>query len=107
LACHLYLQGSAVTAGPKFQLTGPASPTAVTLAVSPWDPIVKTTTNVATAFSSPIIVFGTIGALGVNYDVIVSGGIVNGVNAGTVALQAAANGAGTLTIQPGSWCEFK
>jgi hypothetical protein len=33
----------------------------------------------------------------------VKGTIVNGVNAGTVALQAAANGAGTLTVQP-SYC---
>lgn len=107
LACHLYLQGSATTAGPKFQLTGPAAPGAVLLGVGPFDPIAKTTTNVSSGFSVANTTLGTIGALGINYDVLVTAGIVNGTNAGTVVLQAAANGAGTLTIQPGSWCEFK
>jgi hypothetical protein len=34
-------------------------------------------------------------------------GLVNGTNAGTITLQAAANGAGTLTIQPGSYCQLQ
>src|SRR5439155_25314640 len=46
LTCKVYFQGSATTAGPKFQVTGPASPTAVALSVGPLDPIAKTTSNV-------------------------------------------------------------
>jgi hypothetical protein len=56
------------------------------------------------SFSTAITTFGTAGATGTNYVANISLGIINGANAGTVTLQAAANGAGTLTIQPGSFC---
>jgi len=101
--CHVMWQGSASTTGPKFQWTGPASPTAVVAyAHSP----VTTSTYLdapATAFSTSMPDTGTI-TTATNFVSDLTLGLVNGVNAGTVTLQAAANGAGTLTIQPGSFC---
>jgi hypothetical protein len=101
--CHILWQGSASTAGPKFQWTGPASPTAVT--ASMFSAVTATTfaEATATAFSSSMANTGTVTAT-TNFDATVTLGLVNGTTAGTVTLQAAANGTGTLTIQPGSFC---
>jgi len=101
--CHITWQGSATTTGPKFQWTGPASPTAVAANAT----IATTVTTLrlvsAVAFSSSMAQSGTITAT-TNFPAIVTVGVANGANAGTVQLQAAANGSGTLTIQPGSFC---
>lgn len=101
--CQLTWQGSATTTGPKFQITGPAAPTAV--AINAESAITATTSFMgsAVAFSSPIANTGTI-TNAVNFPASVYGSIINGANAGAIVLQAAANGAGTLTIQPGSYC---
>jgi hypothetical protein len=104
--CQIVWQGSASTAGVKFQWTGPASPTAV--AASSTFGITATTTGnaAATAFSSAMANTGTITAT-TNFAAEVSLGLVNGANAGTVQLQAASNGTGTVTIQPGSSCTLQ
>ena len=101
--CRIMWQGSAGTTGPKFQFTGPASPTAV--AAYHHSPITTSTylDSSATAFSTSMPNTGTI-TTATNFLSTVSLQLVNGANAGTVQLQAAANGAGTLTIQPGSSC---
>jgi hypothetical protein len=109
LDCKLVYQVSATTAGPKFQLTGPASPTAVVLNAEGGTgaaAYADGSTSTQTTFSNALTTFGTSGATGTNFVVNVSALIVNGVNAGTVALQAAANGAGTLTIIP-SFCRLQ
>jgi hypothetical protein len=104
--CKLVWQGSANTTGPKFQWTGPASPTAV--AATAFSNVTATTFNEvsAVAFSSSMANAGTI-TTATNFVADVTLGLVNGSNAGTVTLQAAANGAGTLTIQPGSYCQLQ
>jgi hypothetical protein len=102
--CQIVFQGTATTAGPKFQLTGPASPTTVLLAVDGGTGAAAYADAAATAFSSSITAFGTLGAGATNYVAHVSFSIINGVNAGTATLQAAAVGAGTLTIAAGSYC---
>jgi hypothetical protein len=102
--CTVVYQGTATTAGPKWQLTGPASPTTVLLAVDGGTGAAAYADVAATAFSSAITAFGTLGATSTNYVGHVAFSIVNGVNAGTVTLQAAANGSGTLTIAAGSYC---
>ena len=101
--CYIMWQGSATTTGPKFQWTGPASPTAV--AASMHSPVTTTTyiDATATAFSSSMADTGTI-TTATNFMAVVTIGLNNGTTAGTVTLQAAANGTGTLTIQPGSYC---
>lgn len=103
VTCQVMWQGSAGTTGPKFQWTGPASPTNV--AASMHSPVTTSTylDATATAFSSSMADSGTI-TTAVNLMSIVTLGLVNGANAGTITLQAAANGAGTLTIQDGSFC---
>jgi hypothetical protein len=61
--------------------------------------------SAVTAFGSPMANTGTITAT-TNFPDVITIGVVNGANAGTVQLQAAANGSGTLTIQPGSHCQW-
>jgi hypothetical protein len=57
----------------------------------------------AVAFSSSMADTGTVTAT-TNFNAVITLGLVNGTTGGAVVLQAAANGAGTLTIQPGSSC---
>ena len=101
--CRITWQGSATTSGPKYQFTGPASPTSVAVGMNS---VVTATTTIAasaTAFSTAVANTGTITAT-TNFTDVVDVGLVNGSTAGLVQLQAAANGSGTLTIQPGSYC---
>ena len=106
VTCNILWQGSAGTTGPKFQWTGPASPTAVTASMH--SPVTTATylDATATAFSSPMADTGTI-TTATNFNAVVTLGLVNGTTGGTVTLQAAANGTGTLTIQPGSFCQIQ
>lgn len=101
--CHILWQGSAGTTGPKYQFTGPASPTAV--AANAFSAVTATTVTQASAvaFASSMPNAGTV-TTATNFMDEVRVSVLNGVNDGTVQLQAAANGAGTLTIQPGSFC---
>lgn len=104
--CYILWQGSAATTGPKFQFTGPASPTAVSISM---DSAVTATSLIyasATAFSSAVANSGTV-TTATNLPAHIQFSVLNGANAGTVVLQAAANGAGTLTIQPGSYCAMQ
>lgn len=103
ITCTILWQGSAATTGPKYQFTGPSSPTSV--AANAFSAVTATTVTQAsaTAFSSAMANAGTI-TTATNFADTVRLGLINGANAGTVQLQAAANGAGTLTIQPGSYC---
>lgn len=101
--CRITWQGSAGTTGPKYQFTGPASPTAVAVGMNSIVTATTVITASATAFSSAVANSGTV-TTATNFTDTVDVSVLNGVNAGTVQLQAAANGAGTLTIQPGSYC---
>jgi len=103
VTCNITWQGSATTTGPKYQFTGPASPTAVAIN------LVSTVTTAsqlalsATALSTALANTGTITAT-TNFPDAITIAVENGTTAGTIQLQAAANGAGTLTIQPLSNC---
>lgn len=103
IRCDIIWQGSAATAGPKYEFTGPASPTKVAAAAV--SAVTATTFSqvVVTSFSSPMANAGTVTA-STNLHDTVTLGLINGANSGTVTLLAAANGSGTLTIQPGSFC---
>lgn len=107
LDCFLVWSASASTAGPKWQITGPASPTNVLIGASGGTGAAAFGDAVVTAFSSAITAFGTAGATATNFVSYINMGLINGANAGTVTLQAAANGAGTVTIQPGSFCTLQ
>jgi hypothetical protein len=104
--CTFVGQGSATTAGPKFQLTGPASPTLVKLMVDGGTNATAYANAVATGFSSANTALGTLGAGTTDFIWHVNADVVNGATAGTLALQAAANGAGTLTISGGT-CQIQ
>jgi hypothetical protein len=107
LGCQILWQSSANTAGPKFQFTGPASPTAVQYAVVQAVTATSDGTAGATAFSTSLNASGISVVVTTNEPAELSLGLVNGANAGTVTLQAAAQGVGTLTIQPGSYCQLQ
>lgn len=109
--CYLVYSASVATAGPKIQFTGPASPTAVLYTtqfnlVSSGSAPTYAESPAAVAFSTSQTA-GTAVTATTNQAVRIQFGVVNGVNAGTLQLQAAANGVGTLTIQPGSYCTMQ
>jgi hypothetical protein len=104
--CYILWQGSAITTGPQFQWTGPASPTAVGSSMVSNVTTATILSASAVGLSVAMSNAGTITS-GTNMLATLFVGFVNGVNSGTLQLQAAANGVGTLTIQPGSYCVFQ
>lgn len=106
MECHLYFQGSVTTAGIKAQITGPASPTNVNIGLH--QPLTASTYNdaVATAFSSSLGVTTAITAT-TNFEAVLTMGLFNGTNAGSVQVQLAAEGTGTLTVQNSSYCKLQ
>lgn len=103
--CDIIWQGSAGTTGAKYQWTGPGSPQAVAAGATFGITATTAGTAAAVAFSSAMANTGTI-TTATNFHDFVTLNLINGANAGVIQLQAAANGAGTLTIQPGSSCNF-
>lgn len=99
---HLTWSASNTAAAPKYQVTGPGSPTAVLLSLL--TPVTVTTLGLpaaATAFSSAVANPATV-TTSTNFTDHVMLRIQNGANAGTAQLQAAATAANALTFQPGS-----
>jgi hypothetical protein len=100
----IFWQASANTAGPQFQLTGPSSPTNVVLNLRS---AVTTTTFInpaaAAAFSTAVANSGTV-TTATTLSAYLNFEVTNGLTAGTINVQAAANGTGTLSIIPGSYC---
>ena len=105
--CQILWSASAATAGPKFQFTGPASPTAVQYSVTTGVTATTTGDAGATAFSTSLNASGATVTASTLIPSELSLGLVNGTTAGTVTLQAAAQGTGTLTIEPGSYCTLQ
>lgn len=103
MACHLVYSGSAATSGPKVQITGPASPTNVFYSFQAATNQTVFSGAAATAFSSSLNIGATV-AVATPLPYMLTMGLINGANAGTVQVQAAAQGAGILTISPGSFC---
>lgn len=101
IRCDLDYQTSASTADVKIQWTGPASPTAITYDLD--IQATGTTPNavVATAFSTSLSETTT-PTTATNLPLDLTMTLINGATAGTVQLQAAATGVGTITIIPGS-----
>jgi hypothetical protein len=102
--CQILWSASVATAGPKFQFTGPASPTAVQYSVTQAVTATTDGTAGATSFSTSLNASGATVVATTNEPAELSLGLVNGTTAGTVTLQAASQGTGTVTIQPGSYC---
>jgi hypothetical protein len=103
--CDLYFQGSAGTAGLDITVTGPASPTSVFYSYDEGSGVTSANSGVASAFATKIAGSASVAATK-NLHARVTLGLINGANAGTVQLQGSATGAGTVTIQPGSFCRL-
>lgn len=100
--CTVVWKGSAATAGPNYKFTGPASPTASQTGVR--FVVTATTFSTATAaMGTAVTNSGTVTA-STDFPDHLTLTVVNGANPGTVQLNAAANGTGTLTIEKGSSC---
>jgi len=104
VTCNVFWQASAITSGPKYQFTGPSGFTA--LQSSLVSPLTQVTyiTQTANTYNTALANTGTAIPILSNLVDIIQFSVINGSVAGTVQLQAAANGSGTLTIQPGSNC---
>jgi hypothetical protein len=107
MTCSILWSASAATAGPKFQITGPSSPTAVQYSVLQAVTATTDGTAGAVAFSTSLNASGTTVVASTNEPASINMGLVNGSTAGTVTVQAAAQGTGTVTIQPGSYCTLQ
>lgn len=101
--CHLYYSGSAGTAGLDITVTGPAAPTSVFYSYDEHPTATTIQSSVASAFSTKLTGAATVTA-STNLHAVVTLGLQNGANAGTVQLQGSATGAGTVTVQAGSFC---
>jgi hypothetical protein len=106
MTCQLYYQGSAGTAGLDITITGPASPTNVFYSYDEAPTATSYQSSVANAFATKLVGNATVTAT-TNLHATVTLGLMNGTNAGTVQVQGSATGAGTVTIQPGSFCRVQ
>lgn len=103
LLCDIFWSTDTNTGGPKYQWTGPGSPTKV--AAGMWSSVTTSTflTATATAFSAAMANSGTVTTSAILGDRLALS-VINGATAGTIQLQMASNGTGTLTIKSGSRC---
>lgn len=107
VTCYITWQANPGTATPKYFFTGPANFTALSSSLNTIAAISSPQTQVATTFASTLA-NTTAGLAGLNFmDIIKFSLIGNSLTSGTVQLQAAAFGAGTLTIQAGSNCSVQ
>jgi hypothetical protein len=111
LDCTLTYQGAtAVTNSPNIQITGPASPTAVSYTFEGTGN--TTAPNFASAnanaFSTSLDPFGSLVSDTATYTAHIYMGLANGTTAGTVAVQAKnTTGTDVMTIFLGSSCRFQ
>jgi len=103
MTCQIYYQGSVSTAGLDITITGPASPASVFYSYDEHPTGSSVTTSVANAFATKLLGNAAVTTT-TNLHAIVTLGLVNGANAGTVQVQGSATGKGTVTVQPGSFC---
>lgn len=103
MRCDLYYQGSASTAGLDITITGPASPTSVFYSYDEDATATSLQDSVASSFGTKLTGNTTVTST-TNFHATVTMGLRNGSNAGTVQVQGSATGAGTVTVQPGSFC---
>jgi len=106
MRCELYYQGSAATAGLDITITGPASPTNVFYSYDEYSGAGAVNSRVANSFGTKLVGNATITET-TNLHAIVTLGLMNGANAGTVRVQGSATGTGTVTVQPGSFCQVQ
>lgn len=104
--CQIYYQGSAATAGLDIAVTGPAASTSIFYSYEEDSTGTGVQESVASAFGTKLVGNATVTAT-TNLPAHITMGLRNGVNAGTVQVQGSATGAGTVTIQPGSYCSIQ
>ena len=106
LTCQITWQASAGTAGPQFEVVVPTGSTvslnmssAVTATTGTWKS--KIGTGAQSVANTGSVTTST------DFPAIVTVGVTTSTTPGTVVLEAAANGTGTLTIETNSFCVYQ
>jgi hypothetical protein len=105
--CNLIWSTGTATGGPKYQITGPATPTAVVIQMESAVTAATSASAAVAAFSTTLNPVGAVVTTSTDEFSTLDMDLVNGSTAGTVQVQAAAQGAGTLTIINGSGCQIQ
>lgn len=106
MRCELIYSASAVTAGLDIAITGPASPTSLWYTYEESDGLSTSLQSTATSFGTKLI-GNTVVTGSTNLKAVVTMGLRNGSNAGTVQVQGSATGTGTVTVLAGSYCQLQ
>lgn len=107
ITCNLIYSVDTNTATPNWAFTGPASPTTVFISGQQQSSTATGTVEVLSAITAAFATQttnATTTVISTNFPATLTVVLQNGGNAGTVQLQAKANGVGTLTIVAGSSC---
>jgi hypothetical protein len=107
MACHLYYQASVETGGLALTITGPTSPTSVFYSYDEDGGGSSSQSRIATSFGTKLTGEATAAASPTNRHATVTMGLRNGANTGSVQIQGSATGAGTVMVQPGSFCTMQ
>jgi hypothetical protein len=106
ISCKMFVEGSAVTAAPKFEIVGTAVLNYLVVSLSAASGVAALGNTTTNAYSTAL----TLGNLGATAPTFFEQDINIGFQVSTTGafnLNAAANGAGTLTILAGSTCSFQ
>lgn len=112
-SCHIVWQNGTSGDAIQYQWTGPSSPTAVLFSAITTTTLGVTATSglssnkTVTSFSAANATGLTTVTASTNFSDDLELDVVNGVNAGTIQLQAAAVTGGTITIAAGSSCKVQ
>jgi hypothetical protein len=105
MTCNLYFQGSVNTAGLDIAITGPSAPTTVFYSLDEDSTSATNINSVASSFGTKLVAQNITATT--NFHAMVTMGLRNGANAGNIQVQGSATGAGTVTVQPGSFCTLQ
>lgn len=106
--CNLIWSTGTATGGPKYTITGPAASThLVYQMVSAITAITTASAATDTSFGTALNPVGTVVTTGSDEFSTLDMDLINGANTTAIQVQAAAQGAGTLTIKAGSACQLQ
>jgi hypothetical protein len=106
MTCQLFYQGSVGTAGLDITITGPAAATSIFYGYKEHPTATTIQNSVAAAFATKLVGAAAV-TVTTNLSAEVTLGLRNGANAGTIQVQGSATGAGTVTVQAGSYCTMQ
>lgn len=104
--CKLYWQESSVLGALALSVLTPTSPTNVEAMAGIYSSNAGTLTSGEITASGGSFTGAVPAVSGTSYQATIAGTVENGTTAGTLAIQAATNGTGTVTLKRGSFCQL-